>query len=101
MNGDMRRVGDQPTLRIEDRAGEIQPLADVHRRGAALKRRAHFLGNTHEQPGEYLQPDGIDRFLRRLFAPRRDPFEQQRTLAQYARGPAGLDHHGRHRIDDE
>jgi hypothetical protein len=34
--------------------------------------RAHFLGDAHEQTGENLQPDGIDRFLRRLLAPRTD-----------------------------
>ena len=55
----MRRIRHQPAIGIEDRAGEIQPLLDVHRGGGVLQRRAHFLGDGHEEIGEHFQRDGI------------------------------------------
>ena len=45
--------------RIEQRAGEIEPLADVDRSGAAGERRAHLLGDRHEQAVEDFEPDRI------------------------------------------
>ncbi len=39
----------------EHRAGEIEPLLDVHRIGGVLQRHAHLLGDRHEQIVEDLQ----------------------------------------------
>ena len=55
MHRHMRRVGDQPPVAIEDRAGEVEPLLDVHRIGGVLQRHAHLLGDRHEEVVEDLQ----------------------------------------------
>jgi hypothetical protein len=40
---------------VEHRAGEVEPLLDVHRRGGVLQRHAHLLGDRHEQVVEHFQ----------------------------------------------
>ena len=57
----MRRVGHQPAARVEQGAGEVEPLLDVDRMGRALQRRAHGLGHAHEAAVEQLQGDGVGR----------------------------------------
>ena len=42
-------------VRVEHRAGEIQPLLDVDRIGGVLQRHAHLLGDRHEEVVEDLQ----------------------------------------------
>lgn len=51
----VRGVGDQVAVRIEQRAGEVQPLPDVHRLGGGFQPEAHLLGDRHEQVVEDLQ----------------------------------------------
>ena len=48
-------VGDQSAAGVEQGAGKIQPLLDVHRACGALQGRAHGLGDSHEAPVEKLQ----------------------------------------------
>ena len=55
----MRGVGDEAAFAVKDRAGEIEPFADVDRRGAVLERAAHFLGDRHEQAVEDFEADGV------------------------------------------
>ena len=55
VNRDMRRIGDQIAVGVEHRAGEIEPLLDVHRIGGVLQRHAHLLGDRHEEVVEHLQ----------------------------------------------
>ena len=55
MHRHVRRVGDQRAVCVEDRAGEVEPLLDVHRVGGVLQRHAHLLGDRHEQVVEHLQ----------------------------------------------
>ena len=59
MHRHMRGVGDEMALRIEDGAGEIEPLLDVDRIGGVLQRDAHLFGDRHEEVVEHLQHDGI------------------------------------------
>ena len=40
---------------VEDRAGEVEPLLDVHGIGRVLQRHAHLLGDRHEQIVEDLE----------------------------------------------
>ena len=58
--------------RVEDGAGEIEPLLDVDRIGGVLQRHAHLLGDRHEEVVEDFQHHrvglGADR-LRALAAP--------------------------------
>ena len=61
----MRRVGDQFSACVEQRAGEIEPFLDVYRGRGVLQHHAHFLGNRHEQVVEDFQPDRIDLGARR------------------------------------
>ena len=60
MHGHVRRVGDEAAFGIENRAGEIEPLLDVHGGGRVLQRRAHFFGDRHEEIGEDFEEHGID-----------------------------------------
>ena len=41
----VRRVGDEAAARVEQGAGEVEPLLDVHRVRGALQRRPHRLGD--------------------------------------------------------
>ena len=58
---------------VEQRAGEIQPLLDVHRIGGVLQGRAHLLGDGHEQVVEHLQPHRIGARPRRARRSRQRP----------------------------
>jgi chemotaxis signal transduction protein len=40
---------------VEEGAGEVQPLLDVHRVGGVLQPQAHLLGDVHEQVVEHLE----------------------------------------------
>ena len=88
---------------VEHRAGEVEPLLDVDRVGGVLQRHAHLLGDRHEQVVEHLQhhriglgADGV----RALAAPRRASARD--GSSRVSRGlPAGLDHDGLVRLDDD
>ena len=98
----MRRVGDERAGRVEDGAGEVEPLLDVDRVGRVLERHAHLLGNRHEEVVEDLQHHrvclGAEGGLRleRLDAGQHDVVEPGHLGL-----PAGLHHHGLGRLDDE
>ena len=57
----VRRIGDQVALGVEQRAGEIEPLLDVHRVRGVLQPQAHLLGDRHEEVVEDLQHHRVDR----------------------------------------
>ncbi len=87
----VRGVGHQPALDVEQRAGEIQPLLDVHRPRRPLQRRPHGLGHAHEAPVEQLQRDGVRR-LQRLDDGggwRRGTDQTDQALGVGVGGPAG------------
>ncbi len=91
----MRRVGDQVSLPVEDGAGEIEPLLDVHRVGGVRQTQAHLLGDGHVKVVEDFELDRIDAGAdRRARRPRLDPLEHHVIEARDLRTPAGL-HHGR------
>ena len=48
MHGNMRRVGHQRPTGIKQRAGEVQPLADVHGATGLAQAFAHALRDLHE-----------------------------------------------------
>ncbi len=48
MDGNMRRIGDQPAVSIEERAGEIHALFDIDRMGGVGQHRSHLLCHRHE-----------------------------------------------------
>ncbi len=78
MHRNMRRIGDQRAVAIEQRTGKIQPLLDVHRSCGVLQRNSHLLGNRHEGVVENFELNRIDRAARR--EPVRqiaDPFQNQ------------------------
>ena len=50
--------------RIEDRAGEVEPLLDVDRARGLAQHRAHLLGDVHEQRVEHLEPHRVRRASR-------------------------------------
>ena len=60
MDRDVRGVGDELAVPVEQRAGEIQPLLDVDRMSGIGQGYAHLLGDGHEQIVEHLQHDWID-----------------------------------------
>ena len=97
----VRRVGDQRTLGVEQRAGEVQPLLDVDRVCGVLQPQAHLLGDVHEQVVEDLEHHrvggGADG-LRGGAWP--NPTQRQRAVGTDLRLPAGLDHRGRVALGD-
>jgi hypothetical protein len=91
----VRRVGDQLPIGVEQRAGEVQPLLDVHRVGRVLQPQAHLLGDVHEEVVEHLQhhrvglgADGVLLLARGARAAARS------APAAVSTAPAGLDHGG-------
>ena len=101
MHRDVRRVGDEIAARIEQGAGEIEPLANVDRGGRALQRGAHLLGDAHEQASEDREAGGVARGADAGGLAGGDAVEQQIADRIDARAPAGFDDRGRHRIDDQ
>ena len=93
MDRDVRRVGDQPAVGVEERAGEIEPLLDVDGVGGVFQRHAHLLGDGHEEVVEHLEHDRVA-----LGAHRKGPLERddagenEVALRRELRLPAGLDH---------
>ena len=59
----MGGIGYQLTRRIEEGAGEIEPLADVHRAGALLQPPAHLLGDGSKAVVVELKQGGIGPLL--------------------------------------
>ncbi len=75
MHRDVRGVGDQPPFAVKERAGEIEPFADVDRDRAALQGDAHLFGQILKTAAEQLQLDGV-----RFGAGNRDCFRRRRSL---------------------
>ena len=88
----MRRVGDQPAFGVEERAGEVEPLLDVHGIGGVLERHAHLLGDRHEEIVEHLEHDRVALGAHREGPLERDDAgENEMALRRELGLPAGLD----------
>ncbi len=97
MHRNVRRVGDQRACGVEQRAGEIEPLLDVHRRGRVLQRQPHLLGNRHEEIVEHFEHHRIGLGAHCAFrGPRLDPFQDQIAPRIDGRAPSRL--HDRRRV---
>lgn len=70
VDGDVRGVGHQVPVRVEEGAGEVQPFLDVDGLGGGLQAGAHLFGDGHEEVVEDLQQDRVD--LRVRLGPLRD-----------------------------
>ena len=92
MHRHMRRVRHQAAIRGEQGAGEIQTLLDVHAVGGVGERRAHLLGDVHEEVVEDLQHHRI-RIRPQRFGPvHRDGAGQDQVPVFIQFGaPAGFD----------
>ena len=64
MHRHMIAHGNDPSLRIEDRAGVIAALDDIGRDRGAAKRRAHLFGNRMHGALKNRQSDRIGDFGR-------------------------------------
>ena len=62
----MGGIGYQLTRSIEEGAGEIEPLADVHRAGALLQPPAHLLGDGSKAVVVELKQGGIGTLLHKF-----------------------------------
>ena len=62
----MGGIGYQLTRRIEEGAGEIEPLADVHRAGALLQPPTHLLGDGCKAVVVELKQGGIGPLLHKF-----------------------------------
>ena len=76
MDGNMRGVRDQPPARIENGAGEVEPLLDVDRARGVLQRIAHLLGDRDEEIVEHFEQDRIGMLAGARFWPLGDAGEQ-------------------------
>ncbi len=105
VDGHVGGVGDEAAVAVEDRAGEVEPLADVDRRGAVLERAAHFLGDRHEQAVEDFEADGVgmgEVVLRRSCnGGSAGAGEKQGAFVLDLGAPSGLDDGRRQRVDDD
>ena len=93
---DVRRVGHQIAVGVEDGAGEVQTFLDVHAHRGVLQHRAGLFGDVHEQVVEQFQQHRIGPFAagwdarwKRLGAAQ-DHVVERRDLG----GPAGFDDGG-------
>ena len=102
MHRHVRRVRHQRAVMREHRAGEVEPLLDVDRIGGVLQRDAHLLGDRHEQVVEHFEHDRIGLGADRGRALELHDARQHQMVLRRDRGlPAGLDHHGLVRLDDD
>ena len=102
MHRHVRRVRHQRAVVGEHRAGEVEPLLDVHRVGGVLQRDAHLLGDRHEQVVEHLEHDRIGPGADGAHALQlHDPRQHQMIFRGDGRLPAGLDHDGLVRLDHD
>ena len=102
MHRHVRRVGDEIAAAVENGAGEVEPLLDVHGVRGVLQPQAHLLGDRHEEIVENLQPHRID-----LSADRRRRRARARALEHEVvelgdrRAPLRFYHGGRVRLGDD
>ena len=96
----MRRIRHQSSVGIEHRAGEVEPLLDVHGSRRVLQNGPHLLRDRHEQIGEHFEQDGVDILRRQRSGPRRDP-RQHGPIAHDLRPPALFDNNGLMRLDQQ
>ena len=97
----MGGVRDEHPVRIEQRAREVEPLLDVDRERGVLEGEAHLLGDGHEAVVEHFEHDRIAVGAGRRF-PREghDAFEDEVAARGEGRPPAGLDHGGGRRLEE-
>ena len=102
MHRHVRRIGDERAVAVKHRAGEIEPLLDVHRIGGVLQRHAHLLGDRHEQVVEHFEHHrigvGADRARALEFL---HPPQHQVILRRQLGLPAVLDDDRLMRLDDD
>ena len=99
MHRHVRRVGDQRSGGIEDRAGKVQTFLHIHRQRRVLKGVAHLLGDRHEQIVEHLEHHRITaRADGHALFPRHDAAQDKIADFGHLGLPAGLDDGGRCRL---
>ena len=102
MHGHMGRVGHQVAIRVENRAGKVQPLLYVHRPRGVFQRHAHLIGDGHEEVVEDLEQHRIDLGAGGMGAGfGRGAFENQVAHAVQMRRPAGFKHIGAGALGDD
>ena len=95
VHGHVRRVGDEIARGVEERAREVEPLLDVHRRRRVLELHAHLLRDVHEEVVEHLEHHGIDFGTDRVLrVARLHAREHQMVEVGHPRLPSGFDHRG-------
>ena len=102
MHRDVRRIGDELPVAIEDGAGEVEPLLDVDRARRVLEGAAHLLGDRREALVEHLEQNRVGAGVER--EPGIPPLgagEQEMVLGGDLGLPAGFDHHRLMRFDDQ
>mmetsp|Transcript_96225 Transcript_96225/g.207639 ORF Transcript_96225/g.207639 Transcript_96225/m.207639 type:complete len:513 (+) Transcript_96225:322-1860(+) len=92
---EVRRVRHQAALRVEDGAGEVEPLLDVDRDRGPLQAPAHLLRDAHEAVGEQAEPDRVQ-LRRRLLAAAGGHVDDQVALGRDLRHAARLHNHRGH-----
>ena len=102
MHRHMGGVGHQAAGGVEQGAGEVQPLLDVHRVGGVAQGGAHLLGDGHEQVVEHLQHHRVRVSAHRFgFLPLDIALQQQVAAAIEGAAPAGLQDDGGGGFDDD
>ncbi len=61
VDGDVRGVGDEVAVRVEERAGEVEAFLDVDGLGGGLQSGAHLFGDRHEEVVEDFEEYGVGR----------------------------------------
>ena len=93
----------RPAIAVEYRAGEVEPLLDVHRARGLAQHHAHLLGHVHEEPVEHFEPQRVGAEIRAgsRSGARRTPLEEQPALRHDRRVPVHGDPGGRSLLDQQ
>jgi len=95
-------VGDELAVAVENGAGEVETLLDVHRVGGVLKCNAHLLGDRHEEIVEDLQHDRIGLGSDGLAVrPSLNPRQVKMIAVRHLGAPSGLHDDGLVIFDDQ
>jgi hypothetical protein len=91
VDGDVRGVGHQVSVGIEEGAGEVQAFLDVDGLGGGLEAGAHLFGDGHEEVVEDLEQHGVGFCVGSGTLRNRDAFHDQMPVVGRRGPPAVVD----------
>ncbi len=101
VDGDVRGVGHEVSVRVEERAGKVQAFLDVDGLGGGLEAGAHLFGDGHEEVVEDLEKNRVGFCIEIGTLRNRHPFHDQMPVVGRRGLPAVVDDGRRTGLGDD